>query len=503
LRAFVVLSRDPAGVEGAYSALARLWEEYSIEEVFLVAPKSLAQDVIESLKWWASRLTESVDVVRVETAPESMGSRGLVEELAEVFARECDSRDSVILVSSAGRLAAAAAAVAGVRVSKECRVDVAHVHFYFGPWRGLVYPYTPLRLEPLVVLHPGVERVPRAETSASRAPEPQPGSSGYCESRIMGRLPPLRCAVAELARRINALLTPGFGLPDGGGGCGKLIVKIGGSPLGGADLCREKEVANLVSRLASRVLSLEDAGMGRPIRSALAWSGAAHLKARFEDGREVPLPELVFKNTVVIDTVLVYYGAHRYAWEGGNILVPECVIREVHGRLANSVKQGRAARGDAVADVLAYLALEDLLGANTPVAPTPAGQCDTAIPKMDPIILDGKVLATADDGAYRYWVTHPSRKLATPVKVYFDPDEAIRQEVDAARNPVMLSRLYYSLYQLLLFYALLDTQGVSGATPLELTISSDRGEEQVKPPVGVLLKAVGLTRYAGKRGQGR
>ncbi len=504
VRAYVFLSRDPAGREGALSAIPRLWEEYGVDEFIIIATGAVSEGVIELVRWWAERLVgrDRVLVERIESSPEALrgGSDSLVQRLLGVFRRDCV--DSVVLVSSAGRWLAAAAAVAGVRASEDCRIDVVHVHFYFGPWKGLVYPYTPLRLEPVIFLHPVVEPKPRGETAASRMPQLSL-SGGYCgwPARASGRLPPLRCAVAELARRINAALQPPFSLPAPRGweGCGKLVVELAGDVVAAADLCREREVARLAGKLATRVRTLEELGLEHslrreyPIRSALAWSGLAHLRARDPEGREYSFPELAQRETVIVDTVLVYYGAHRYVWEGGRILLPECAVREIHGRLAEAVKRGRLNRGSDFADALAYLALEDMLGAGAPIAPTPAGECDTAMPKMDPVILEGKVLATADDGAFRYWSRHPASRLATPVKVSFDPDEAERQEIDPARRPQDLSRLYYSVYQALLFYALLDSQCVRSVHPFRVKVLRPDGEEvQVKPPLSIILKSLGL-----------
>ena len=490
VRGFVLVSRDSGGLDAGVSGVVRLWEEYGVGEVVFVVSRSFPVGRLERLEWWARRFVGSVGSVRVDTGVE--GGGGLVGELYRLFSRDCV--DSVVLVSGGGRFLASAAALAGVRASMDCRVDVVHVHFYFGPWNGLVYPYTPLRLQPLVVLHPVLGPRPSPSSGAGRAPELHfEGGGVYCRHPVWGerRLPPLRCAVAELARRVNVHLRPGV-VAGEVGGCGKLRVEVGGSSLGGADLCREGEVANLAGRLARRVLVLEELGLGYPVRSALAWSGLAHLRGLLPDGSVRPLPELVFERTMIVDTVLVYYGAHRYAWEGGRLMLPECAVREVHGRLAESIKRGKARSGEAIADVLAYLALEDLLGAGVPVAPTPTGKCDTAIPKMDPVILEDKILATADDGAHRYWLRHPSRRLAVPVKVFFDPEEAGRQEVDPERDPLSLSRLYYSLYQILLFYALLDSQCVEGAHPLRIYVDSGEGEVEVRPPTGLLLKAAGL-----------
>ncbi len=489
-RAFVPVSRDPVSLVSAVSGVGRVWEDYGVDGFTLLYSSTAPQESVDIVEEWAVGLVgrEGVSRRRVSTSPEELEGAGydiLTRKLREVFEDACEE-GGVVLVSSAGRRLAASMAVTGVWL-RDCSLDVVHLYFYFGPWSGLPYPYTPRRLEPLIILHPSRGPYQRGEerNAAKRAPD----LSGHCESPYTGRLPPLRCAMAELARRINAAsrgsyLLPSMEKPE----CGKLVVRVNNYGLAAGDLCREQEMARVASRLAQRIMALEE-DLGYPIRSALAWTGLAHLRARLPSGEVVPLPRLFRERSVIVDSVMVYYGVHRYYWEGGHVLVPECAIREIHGRMAESVKRGRLGRGDQVADALAYLGLEDLLSSGAPVLPTPAGECDTAIPKVDPVLLDGKLVATADDGAYRYWSRHPARKLAEPIKVFFEPEESVRQEVDPLGDPQSISRLYYSLYQALLVLALLDSQGF---LELELTVQGEGWEERVQPPVRVLEKELGL-----------
>nr|MEB3816677.1 hypothetical protein [Desulfurococcales archaeon] len=191
---------------------------------------------------------------------------------------------------------------------------------------------------------------------------------------------------------------------------------------------------------------------------------------------------------VIVDTNLLYYGVHRYAWEGGRILVPECAVVEVHSAWAEAAKRGRLQCWSDVAAALAYLALEDLRGAGGAIAPAPAGRCDVSIPKIDPVVLDGAYIATADDGAYRYWESHPASRIAVPLKVSFDAYEAAspsRLEVDPRRDPRGLSRLYYALIQGLILLSLLAQEGLLGGFTLKLSPPGG-AEREVKLPVGSL-----------------
>ncbi len=118
------------------------------------------------------------------------------------------------------------------------------------------------------------------------------------------------------------------------------------------------------------------------------------------------------------------------------------------------------------------------------------------MPKIDPVILHGKMIATADDGAYRYWRLHPSSRLARPVKVFFTPEE--KPNFEAGNGRVKVSRLYYGVYQTLLVLKLMESQQL-GVDSVEITVKTGEGEKHVNPPIGMLLNALNL-RGRGQRG---
>ena len=495
---FIPVTRDPQGVEGAVSSLGRLWEDYGVDEFVLLETGQVPEGAIERMKRWAQRLGAGVRVERADYSVERMreGSpRQLVELLRDKFRGGCP--EALVLVSSASRWMASAATMAAVEASEECPVGVVHVHFYFGPWRGLVYPYTPRRLQPVLTLHPMVEPRPRGEPAAGRAwPLSLHGPSNMCqETPLVPPLPPLRCAVAELARRVNEALHAPLLVPveKGSWSCGRLQVEAGGVRLPAADPCREQEMVNLASKLAKFILDLPALSTARGVEElvpiALSWTGLAHLRVEKGAGEE-SFPNLIARHNVIVDTNLIFYGAHRYAWEGGRVIVPECAVQEVHWKLAEALKAGRIRRPQDISRILAYLALADLEAAGAPFIPTPPGKCDIGIPKTDPTILAGKIMATGDSGAYNYWSRHPASRLATPVKVSFDPEESTKQHVDPDRDPLSLPRLYYSIYQAIILLALLDHQGLIDG--FHLYTIKDGAQHEVKVPVTTITKAAGL-----------
>ena len=492
---FALLSRDPAGLVSAASSIARAWEEYGPKRVTIIYTPGVSESVISALERWGTRLVGhgGIESVIVDSSPESLAGHDrdmLAARLAEIVGERC-SGEGVLLVSSGSRRLATAAALV-VAEAVDCKLDIVHVHFYFGPWSGLPYPYTPLRLQPLIVMR---GRGPRGEGGGSSARLMYEAMSESAAKLVLGRLPPLRSVVAELARRMNALVRPRYVLPGGEARCGKLIIETDIQTLPAAELCNDRDVANLASKLGGLFLGLED-DLGIEVRSLLAWTGLAEMRARTGRGVE-PLASLMLREKPVVDSSVVYYGVHRYFWEGADLYVPECLIREIHMNMAESIKTRRLRHGKgaakAVVDVLSYLSLRDMLESGAPVLPTAPGYCDTSIPKIDPLILEGKILVTGDSGAIRYWKSHPTRKIVKDIVLAsFEPDSALIQKVDPRRDPASLPRLFYSVYQAIIALGLMTKLGAlkTSQTP-KVYIESEGERSEVKIPVTTLLKAIG------------
>ncbi|ALL00367.1 hypothetical protein Pyrde_0317 [Pyrodictium delaneyi] len=69
-------------------------------------------------------------------------------------------------------------------------------------------------------------------------------------------------------------------------------------------------------------------------------------------------------------------------------------------------------------DTLAYTAISELKTAGASLIPSHHYMCDIAIPLIDPLLLNGTILATRDAGAHQLWSQHPATsKIAKPVLV--------------------------------------------------------------------------------------
>ena len=511
LVAVVPLSRDPVSVDAAVSSLTRAYEELSLEYALILYPPGsikaantvkgvaevlLTPDHVETLEWDWSREESPVDKISEVIADGAEALAGSDYSLA-------------LLVSPASRVQASILSLAALsgRLRRRVKgtIDVVHVDFYFGPWTSLVYPYVPLLLEPLRLLHPESKLAPESRGAASKMPalEPNLGSKGWtCETpqgfeplkSLLGSMPPLRCTIAETARRLNEAI---WKVSKGGSSYsitlsieykGRGLIRISFSP-------SQRDWTSKLASALTRGLAMvayrlaEEEGVGRHTLPLTAWSGVTPLLpygASLESLREKPL---------IVDTNAVYNGVHVYAWSGLEVLLPECSVAEIEKRYAEALKDLRAGfKGRAsiasVSTGLAYLALLDLRAAGSKIIPSPPGPCDTSIPKIDPLLLEGVRVATSDSGAYEYWRVHPSSKhYGEPIKLYYD------QHYTSASTSVFPSerdRISYTLYALhQAVIALCMLRELTGGIDYELAVEGSGGSQRIAVPCRGLMEALG------------
>ncbi|WP_156315745.1 hypothetical protein [Aeropyrum camini] len=296
-----------------------------------------------------------------------------------------------------------------------------------------------------------------------------------------GDLPPLRCSVAELARRLNSVQAFSVAGPPLRAECGVARIEVDGLESIRLRLCHPQDVANSAARVARLAAGLADR-RGEALVQLPAWMGAARLRG--VDG--------ALGAGVIIDTNLIYFGIHNNALEGLKVYIPECAVLEVQKRVANAVKRGGPSSSSAVADVLAYLALQDLLASGASIIPSGPPPCDVGITRIDLTLLEGKTLATGDSGAYKFWRGHPISRISHDiVQASFEPHSVeLDLRVDPS-EPATLARPYYSLYQGMIALALLAEAGVSGPVKIEAEDGSG-GLKRVKPPLGAVRRFLGL-----------
>ncbi|MCE4617404.1 MAG: hypothetical protein F7C32_02340 [Desulfurococcales archaeon] len=496
MRLAIPLSRDPASSLAAISGALRIWEEYRIEGFIILKTRHTPESLVNKLK----KDLETLKLPMEEKLMPSIVDYGDGQTLIRDVERLISSLDDRvgILVSSAGRSAAAALTAASIRHSSEDGNTAFHVNFFFGPWRGLHYPYTPRGTQRVIVLHdPGWlrdERRERPENAASlQRFKLHYSKQNEClrEDRTETGLPLLRCTVAEMTRRLNEAAAwggePGSHIPVS-------VVARKGSikrrhkliPVNPIEILGLSDsLHSFLFEVAERLEHTEPGGTA--FKSSLAWTGLSRLHTR-QDNRETDLHSFLSSTykRIIVDTNLVFYGIHFYAWETGRIELPQCVEREITSKWAEIIKRGKLSSPDRLVRALAVLGLEDLLYSSQSVAPSPPGGCDTAIPMMDLQLLNGNYIATSDDGAYRYWKRHPASRVAKPVKVSFDPRKPPSKMYDKG-EPVELARLYYASVQTLLVLDLMRENGLID----DLEIKA--GDVVVRPPTKALETGLGLS----------
>lgn len=135
MRLILPVSRGAGNVEAALTAASRIWEERGFDSATLihVGARDAARRV-RSLVEQHLRVDVSIEDLSSHAIPEVQGERTLPEVLRRIFREKFCGEEGVVVISSAGRRLAASTALASV--SAGCRLDVAHVHFYWGPGRG-------------------------------------------------------------------------------------------------------------------------------------------------------------------------------------------------------------------------------------------------------------------------------------------------------------------------------------------------------------------------------
>lgn len=324
---------------------------------------------------------------------------------------------------------------------------LVYVDFLWGQWRGLHYPLTPRTVHPLHVARPSfLERDVRGET---RPPNYRAGEA------TVGRLEGiLRSAVAALALAFNSTVPTGYWalsgdpLPPGPRVEFKLVL----SDARGNSYEKSLTVKKAFDPGAWREALRQARGLVSEVAAHAEWdSGGDQLQAL--SGLLVPLVRDMDARipggggAVVVDTNLVYSGVHNEVHRGARLVVPECAVAEVHRRYSEALKKRRQKRG--ALDIMAFAALHEALTAGAVVAPSPPPPCDTAVPGMSPLTLEGALLATLDEGARRYWEWHPGargeRVLELGLENLEDAPHELGEPVYALLQSLVVSGLAYVL----------------------------------------------------------
>jgi len=543
-------SRGVFGGEALVSTLVRLREEYGVEGFVIITTNRSGDFVSGALKvleeFTGKGLGELLGDVRFERVCDWVTDRDCMTErmVGSVLERVLrDSERAIVSFTPSSRRLAAAIAMASAYAFEVSRREgglaapmVVHVDFVFGPWAGAPYPYVPRFLEPVIEILPpgqsgsggensihaglaGLFPDLSAEEAQRRFHARESGYTRYCRLPWGGRGGPLRCAVLELARRVNAASRVPVRISGGQGpSCSgePLSISVRSELTGDEwrvtieDPCDRENVLKGVRDLVGRSCQFLDelweklreqkkvkthrrnafrqllymSGLGQPLVKRC--QGPA-CKPGVQDSR---LSEALqsMGRPVVADTNMVYGGIHNCAGQGVQVLVPYCVFYEVTAIYAESSKGRRwLDTADAVLDTIAYYALEETLAVRGELVSSPiAHRCEAAIPSIDPIRLAHTVLATRDQGAYNLWSIHPATERLT--LLYLDSPDCV--EMQSRLEKLELGDIYYYLFQYLVMLRHLTRGRVNTSANGEgkrearyLTLDLRLGEKRIEVPL--------------------
>lgn len=386
------------------TTVLRVYEELGVN-CFVLIYTSRTRPAVDSF----TKMISGTNFARFCRLPASREEPGLFErwlrkDVVECFQRVYGSQNLVVIPTPTSRRVAAALALAS-----RGDVEVVHIDFYWGLWTGLPYPLVPRVLEPLYILHPVAYRY-RGPTHIDSRVLRRVGKE------FLGVLPPIRRGVAELALNMNMGTVGTHVVLDGD----KLLcdpvrivitLKIGGEVKNVVidNWCSVEKWFSAVDRVRHMLADLcSKANLDTLCQHLVRASGLDRVVL---DDR----PAHSYRESVVVDTNLVYWGIHNDCWEGTKIVIPYAVQAEILRRYAEALKKGVYDVEKRAIDILTYYQLEELLHCSgQSIIPSPPPPADTAIPSIDTLLLTNRVIATGDLGAYRLWQRHPVAKIATP-----------------------------------------------------------------------------------------
>ncbi|NPA04865.1 MAG: hypothetical protein GXO09_02055 [Crenarchaeota archaeon] len=451
----------PGALEAAVSSITRIYEETGAKRFEVLYTTRAGPQTVRIL----TRIFHDTPLrIEPRLVPEEPGdAEREIRRLIEKLSREGTVQVYVVPTPGSRRLAAAVS-MAGYR-EDAC---VLHIDFYWGPWTGLPFPLVPRVFEPLYILHCNHAPTPVSDREEARK------VINKVAAAMMDRIhskAALRRMVAEQVKNTNAsqavkpVVRRTYTGAEVETDCGGLRIEFRASlhGQGGEQVNIEAIVNNWCSeeewvKAARKILDTVEASRGTRLGGLL--TGLARLSGLYRivfydrDGMEKDMENI--EDEVIIDTNLVYWGIHNDCTDSLRRLrpvIPYAVQAELYRRYAEALKNYPRNPASSLEDVAALYALEELRRTcKAPLIPSPSPPADTAIPSIDPILLESRYIATGDTGAFRLWCEHPAGRIAKPL--YARMRRLTEMDTDDRRR--LAASAAYAVYQLVALIRLLS-----------------------------------------------
>lgn len=418
------------------SCILRLREELGIEGVVAVATPRTIDDTLDAIGALC-RYCEGFRAVVLEVGDAPGVLERASRRVLEYFSSRYGDENIAVCVSPGSRRLAAALALA----SRDA--NIMHLDFWWGPWRGLPYPFIPRPLEPIYLIHSEKGLACGGPRGTINCKHDAALAWLYDQARIDADS--LRACIARKAFEAN-MACRGVAREVFKEKCCTRCRVVLSTPVDGLkivvdDWCEPQswiDAAKLATRRISEFLKTGSGGIPEQVFATIGLASGFYWWVLREDGGETPL--FTLRKPLLVDANLVYKGVHIEALMGARLALPWAVVAEVERGYAESLKKSIGLRtrdyGQALARLVAGLVLEELRR-SAPVLPSDPPPADTAMIRMDPLILDSYTLVTEDTGAYRLWQRHPARRVASIALAQLDErlwdDSKLDARVRAAR----------------------------------------------------------------------
>ncbi len=418
-KAVFVLGSPSHTFESGASSIARVLESFRVGEVE-VFYSGFAEAEAQRLRGFINGLFG----VEVSLRP----LPGTLSEAVDVLVKELTA-DSLAVPTAGSVLGAVALTNAADRVGAR----IAHVMFPFGPWSGFFYPYIPRYLQPILVLGDPIDATLNRFDARNAENFLGTRDNAYINTKLSR-------AIARACLKLNASLQGAWvndasvpeltlELREELGEKDVLCSVYLRTPTSSVKVCdlaktpRQQGLRGLPVPASMQQSVKASIGTGSHSREALQrlLLEAFYMLAGGRDAclrRYEAYKEEAFKKNLaelydllgfevlnldphgvyVVDTNMVYRGVHNLARPGGpRIIVPYCVRYEVLDKLARSKSPCMKYQL-----ICVRLALEMLENYASRVPSNPVN-CDMAIPAVDPELLKGATILSADRHAVDLW----------------------------------------------------------------------------------------------------